>query len=151
LLLFQKEEWNQKIDTFLQIVLPQLTKVFLLFLLIGLVFLWIPTFLNFPAKSFFSQTINFFSSFSFAVMVSAIQGWLLIKGFEVIGKYQLPRINCETDGKKQVNFIQPTIFFLGFVLILSVIFDFLLSFFILPLTTGYLFVKLVKLSCTLKI
>jgi hypothetical protein len=151
LLTFQKEEWIKKVGLFFHLVYPHLFKVFFLSLLSGLLFLWIQTLLNIPATTIFYRFLSFVSSFSFAILVSAIQGWLSIKGFEVIGKYQLPQNSNEVVEKNPTKFIQPMIFFIGIILILSVILDFFLTFFISPLTTGYLFVKLVKLSCTLKI
>ena len=135
LLTFQKEEWIQKIGYYLHIVLPHLFKVFFVSLLSGLLFIWLPTLMGIVPFSIFSRIFSFISSFSFAVMVSTIQGWLLIKGFEVIGKYHLPQKSGEMGEENQVNFVQPMVFFLGCILILSVILDLLLSFFILPLTT----------------
>jgi len=148
---FQKESWVYQLKSFFQAVLPHLLQVLLISLLAGLLFIWIPTMLGMLPVSIVSKSFSFLSTFSFSVFVSTIQGWLFIKGFSVIKKHQTPLENGKTRKLPSPKLIQPIIFFLGLMLLLSILLDFFLSFFAFYLTTEYLFVKLVKLSCTLKI
>jgi hypothetical protein len=135
LLSSHKSKWEEQIFNFLLIISPQLLKLFLLSLLGGLLFIWIPTLLGIMPESIVSKFLSFVSTFSFSVLFSVVQGWLLIKGFYVIGKNNLSIEKEQIKNKKQLNSTQSLIYFIGFIFILSVFFDFLLSFFIPLLTT----------------
>jgi len=134
-LCFHKTEWNDKLHIIFRIVYPNLIKVVLLSVLVGLLFLWIPTLLGIIPSSIFSKIGTFISSFSFSILVSSIQGWILIQGFNVIFKYQTTKNVDSIVQEKLTNSTQYTIFFLGFIFILSVFLDFLLTFFFFPLTS----------------
>jgi hypothetical protein len=134
-LCFHKTEWNDKLYIIFRIVYPNLIKVVLLSVLVGLIFLWLPTLLGIIPTSIFSKIGTFISSFSFSILVSSIQGWILIQGFSVIFKYQSTKNVDSIVQEKLPNSTQYTIFFLGFVFILSVFLDFLLTFFFFPLTS----------------
>ena len=128
LVIFHKTKWESLGFTCLQILSKSLLKVCLLSILLGLIAIWIPTMLGLIPESILHILLVYLSTFSFAIFVSAVQGWFFLLGFRLMGKQVLSETFLEAETKIVSNSRQVMVIFICFVLLLSGLIDLLIRY-----------------------